>query len=116
MFDKFKQVSQLAGMFGNMSKIKEEIELFKEKVEQITAEGEAGGGMVKVRVNGKFEVLSCTLSEEVFNLGDRELLQDMVVSAAHQARERARQQVEDETQKMAERVGLPAGMGLPFGS
>ena len=114
MFDKFKQLSQLAGMFGNMSKIQEEMERFQEKVGQITAEGDAGGGMVRVRVNGKFDVLSCVLSEEVFNLGDRELLQDLLVGAANQALERAREQVADETKKMAGNMGLPPGMGLPL--
>ena len=114
MFDKFKQLSQLAGMFGNMSKMQEAVERFQEKVGEITAEGDAGGGMVKVRVNGKFEVLSCTLSEEVFNLGDRELLQDLLVGATNQALERAREQVADETKKMAVSMGLPPGAGLPF--
>ncbi len=111
MFDKMKQMSQLAGLFGNVGKIKEEMERFQEKVGQITAEGDAGGGMVKIKVSGRFEVLSCTLTDEA--LADRELLQDLIVGATSQAVERVRQQIADETSKMAANVGLPAGMGLP---
>src|SRR5262245_31983371 len=111
MFDKFKQLSQMAGMLGNLGKLKEEMERFQEKVSQMAAEGEAGGGMVKVRVNGRFEVLSCTLTDEA--MADRELLQDLVVGATNQAVERVRQQIAEETSKMAGNMGLPAGMGLP---
>ena len=113
MFDKLRGLGQLAGMFGNLGKLKEQMEQFQAKVAQITAEGDAGGGMVKVRVNGKFEVLACTLSEDALKLGDRELLQEMIVSAANQALERVRKQLGEETGKMASDMGLPAGVNLP---
>lgn len=113
MFDKLKQFGQLAGMVGNLSKLREEMERFQDKVGQITAEGDAGGGMVKVRVNGKFEMLSCTLSEDAVKLDDRELLQELIVGAANQAVDRVRQQVAEEANRMAGGMGLPPGMSLP---
>lgn len=113
MMDKLRQLSQLAGMFGNMGKMREEMERFQERIVQITAEGDAGGGMVRVRVNGKFEVLACMLSEDAFKLGDRELLQDLLVGAFNQALEKIRQQLAEETGKMASGMGLPPGMNLP---
>ena len=78
----------------------------------------AGGGLVKVRVNGKFEVLACTIEEEALRLNDREMLEDLMRAATNQALERARQQIAEETGKMATSLGLPPGMSLPglFGS
>lgn len=114
MFDKLKQFSQLAGMLGNVSKLQEEMQRFQEKLGQITAEGDAGAGMVKVRLNGKFEMVACTLTDEAFKLGDRELLQELILAASNQAMERVREQVAEATGKMAGNMGLPAGMGLPL--
>ena len=113
MMDKLRQLSQLAGMLGNTGKIREEMERFQTRIAQITAEGDAGGGMVRVQVNGKFEVLACTLSEDAFKLGDRELLQELLVGAFNQALEKVRQQLAEETARMTSGMGLPAGVNLP---
>ena len=115
MLDKLKNMSQLAGLLGNSTKIREEIERFQEKVGQMTAEGDAGGGMVQIRMNGRFEVLSCKLSDEA--MADKELLQDLLAAAINQAIERVRRLLAEETSRMVGNMGLPAGMnfpGMPF--
>jgi len=113
MIPGFKELGQLAGLMRNLPKIKEEVERYQQRLEKITADGDAGGGMVKVRVSGKMEVLSCRLSEEAVRLQDREMLEDLIRAATNQALERVRQSVAEETGKMATSLGLPPGMGLP---
>jgi DNA-binding YbaB/EbfC family protein len=108
----FEKLGQMATLFRQLPKIKEEMEKFQQRLGQITAEGVAGGNMVTVRVNGRNEVLSCRLSDEAMQQHDRELLEELIRSAMNQALERVRQQVAEETSKMASGFGLPSGMGL----
>lgn len=110
MFDK---LGQMASMFRQLPKIKEEMERLQQRLGQITAEGDAGGGMVKVRVNGRMEVQACQLSDEVIRLGDREMLEDLIRAAVNQALDKARKLVAEETTKLAGGLGLPAGLELP---
>ena len=110
----FKELGQLASLLRNMpqmSKLKEEMDGLQQRLGQISAEGDAGGGMVKVRVNGKLELVACTISDDA--MGDREMLEDLVRAAVNQAMERARVQAAEETSKMAGNLGLPAGLNLP---
>jgi nucleoid-associated protein EbfC len=109
----FKELGQLAGLMKQLPKIKEEMERLQQRLAQITAEGDAGGGMVKVRVNGKLEVLNCTLSEEALKLGDREMLEDLIAAAVNQAISKARQQTAAEAGKVATGLGLPPGLNIP---
>jgi len=109
----FKELGQLAGLMGKLPKIKEEMENLQTRLGQITAEGDAGAGFVRVRVNGRMEVVSCQLSEEALKTGDREMLEELIKAAVNQAIQRVRQQAAEETSKMAANVGLPAGLGLP---
>jgi DNA-binding YbaB/EbfC family protein len=109
----FKEFGQLAGLLKQLPKIKEEMDRLQTRLAQITAEGDAGGGMVKVRVNGKMEVLSCSLNDEILRLGDREMLEDLIASAVNQALTRVRQQTAEEAGKMASGLGLPPGLNLP---
>lgn len=111
----FKELGMLAGLLGNKGKLQEEIAKFQQSVAQITAEGTAGAGYVTVKVSGKMEVLSVRISEEAMKLNDREMLEDLVAAATNQAMAKAREQVSQETAKVAQNMGLPAGMlgGLP---
>jgi DNA-binding YbaB/EbfC family protein len=109
----FKELGQIAGLMKNLPKIREEMSKLQGKMAQITAEGDAGGGMVKVRVNGNMEVVAFSISDEALKGGDKELLEDLATAAVNQAMKKAREQVAAETAKMATELGLPAGMGLP---
>jgi DNA-binding YbaB/EbfC family protein len=111
----FKELGQMAALFKQLpqiAKLKEEADRLQQRVAQLSADGDAGAGMVKVRVNGRQEVVSCIISEDAFRSGDREILGEMIRGAVNQALERVRQLVAEETQKMATNMGLPLGMGL----
>jgi len=109
----FGDLGKLAGLLTKTHKIREEMEKLQDRLGKVTAEGTAGAGYVTVKVNGKFAVLSCRLSEEVMALQDREMLEDLIAAAANQAMEKARQLIAEETQKMTAELGLPAGVSLP---
>jgi hypothetical protein len=109
----FKGLGQMMGMFKQLPKIKEEMERLQQRLGQISAEGDAGAGTVKVRVNGKQELVACTISDEAFKAGDREMLEEMIRGAVNQAMERVRRLVAEETNKMATNLGMPPGMDLP---
>lgn len=109
----FKGIGQIAGLMKNLPKIREEMDKLQQRLGQLSAEGDAGGGMVKVKVNGRMEVLNCTLSDEATKLDDKELLEDLIAAATNQAIQKSRQLVADETAKMAGDLGLPSGMNLP---
>ena len=109
----FKEIGQMFSMLKNMPQLKANIEEFQQKLGQITAEGSSGGGMVTAKVNGRFEVVGCSISDEVMKMNDKEMIEDLIASAINHALKKARQLVADETSKMATGLGLPAGMNLP---
>lgn len=108
----FKELSQAASALRNLPRLKEEMEKFQAQLDRIIGEGDAGGGAVRARVNGKFELLACTFRAEDFRPEDRELIEDLVVAAVNQALERARQQVAAETARIASELGMPMPQGL----
>jgi DNA-binding YbaB/EbfC family protein len=109
----FEKISQMFGMLKNLPKMREEMQKLQSRLGQITADGDAGGGMVKAKVNGQMEVVSCSISEELLKGNDKELLEDLVRAAVNQALQKVRLQVAEETSKAAGGLGLPGGMNLP---
>jgi DNA-binding YbaB/EbfC family protein len=112
----FKELGAVMGLLKNQGKIQEEVKKFQAQVATITAEASAGAGYVTVKVNGKFEIMSVKISEEAMKLNDREMLEDLIAAATNQALTKVRQQLSEESAKMAASIGLPPGMlggGLP---
>lgn len=73
-----KLLKQAQKMQVQMSQVQEE--LAKKSIE-----GEAGGGVVKAKVNGNGEVLSISISPEVVNQEEVEMLEDLILSALKDA-------------------------------
>lgn len=73
-----------------------------------TVEGSAGGGMVTATVNGSQDLVGITIDPEVVDPEDVELLEDLIVAAVTNAREKAREMMEREMGKI-----MPGGLGLP---
>src|SRR6266581_4773881 len=106
----FEKLGQIASLMKNLPKMQEEMAKLQGRIAQVTAEGDAGGGMVKAKVNGHMEVLACVITDEAMK--DKELLEDLVRSAINQAMQKAKQAVAEETSKMAQGMGMPAGFQL----
>src|SRR5438105_2859408 len=104
----FKELGQIASIIKQAPRIKEEMEKLQLRLGQITAEGDAGAGMVKVRANGRMEIIGCTIAEETLTANDRELLEEFVKGATNQALEKVRRLVAEEHGKLAAGFGLPA--------
>ena len=89
-------------------------ERLQQQMAELRAEGDAGGGMVKVTVNGNLEVVGCKISDECLKLNDREMLEDLIRAAGNQALERIRQVIAEETARATSAFGgVPPGMNLP---
>jgi DNA-binding YbaB/EbfC family protein len=106
----FKELGGMMNLLRNQEKIKEEFQKFQTQIGNITAEATAGAGYVTVKVNGRMEVLSVRISEEAMTLNDRELLEDLIAAATNQAITKVRQQLAEESAKMAAGLGIPPGM------
>ena len=81
--------------FGNImkqaKKMQEKIASIQAELESKTVEATAGGGMVTVVVNGKFEVLSLKIDKEVVNPEDVDMLQDLIMAAVNEGIRKAQE-------------------------
>ena len=63
----------------------------QQELETKTVEAQAGGGMVKVVVNGKFEIVSLKIEKDVVNPEDIDMLQDLVSAAVNEGIRKAQE-------------------------
>jgi DNA-binding YbaB/EbfC family protein len=103
----FKELGQIASLMRQAQEIQGRMQEMKEKLGRLKVEGSAGGGMVTVEMNGHQQLLSCRVDQPFFESHDREMLEDLIVSAVNQALDRARQAAADEMGKLAGGLNVP---------
>ncbi len=101
----------MGDMMKQVTKMQRKMEEIQNELAAKEVEGSAGGGMVKVIANGKQEILSIKIEKEVVNPDDIEMLEDLILSAVNQAREKA---AELQSQSMSALTGGLNIPGLPF--
>ncbi|MCK7503433.1 MAG: YbaB/EbfC family nucleoid-associated protein [Desulfobacterales bacterium] len=92
-------------------KMQEKIGRLQEELETKTIEAQSGGGMVRVIVNGKFEVVSLKIEKDVVNPEDIEMLQDLITAAVNEGIRKSQEMASSEMAKITGGLGIP-GMGM----
>lgn len=103
----FEGLSNFTEMMGTLKRLRGDLARAEQDVKKIEVEGSAGGGMVRVRMNGQLEVLACELDPSVVKSGDVELLEDLICAAVNQAVRNAREAATDRYRDVSGKLDLP---------
>ena len=76
--------------------------------------GQSGGGFVSVTVNGKGELKRVKIDPKLVDPNEVEVLEDLIVAAAQDAKSKADTRVQEEMAKLTGGLQLPPGFKLPF--
>jgi nucleoid-associated protein EbfC len=107
----------MKGNFNNLMKQAQAMQASMQKAQaeivNIVVVGEAGGGMVKVTMNGRHEVKRVQIEPTVIG-EDREMLEDLIAAAANDAVHKVEARVQEKMASLSAGLQLPPGMKLPF--
>ena len=84
------------------------------KLEAEEAEGSSGGGMVKIRINGKNMLLSVAIDDSLMKVEEKEVLEDLLVAAYNDARGKIDSTAANHMGQVTSGLNLPPGFKLPF--
>ena len=96
-------LNKLMGMAQEVRKRMEEAQTNAEKVE---VEGEAGGAMVKVRMNGIYRITKLEIEPSLLAQGDCQFLEDLVAAAVNQAAEKVGVTLKAQAGEVASQFGV----------
>ncbi len=97
-------------LLNQAKKMQENFQKLQQDMEGKTIEAQSGGGMVTCVVNGKQEIVSLTISKDVWEERDKEMLEDLIVAAINEGLEKSKEMWKEELAKITGGVQLPFGM------
>ena len=80
-------------MMKNLAGMQTQLKNAQEQLSNITATGSSGGNMVVVTLNGKFELVDIKLDPICVDNRDIPMLQDLILSAFHDASQKIQEQI-----------------------
>lgn len=108
----------MKGNIGNMMKQAQQLQANMQRAQNEIANlevtGEAGGGMAKVQMTGKHQVLRVTLDPSIISSDDKDMLEDLVAAAINDAVQKLERVTQEKMSSVMGGMNLPPGLKLPF--
>ena len=105
-------MKDLMGMMGKVREMQARMQKVQEELEALEMEGQSGGGLVSVTLNGKGDMRRVRIDPSLMKPDEAEIVEDLILAAAQDAKRKVEANVQ---QKMAEVTGglpIPPGMKL----
>lgn len=103
---------------GNMLKQAQQLQTkmaeMQAKMAEVEVEGQSGGGVVTVTLNGKGEMRKIKIDKSLVDPEEIEMLEDLVVAATNDAKAKVESQMQSEMGKLTGGMSLPPGFKMPF--
>ena len=100
------------GMMKQAAQLQSKMQAMQDELGQVEVEGSSGGGLVNVRISGKMEVKAVRIDPSLMKAEEREVLEDLLVTAFNDARRKAETAMQEKMQSLTGGLGLPPGLGL----
>ncbi|QKS69615.1 YbaB/EbfC family nucleoid-associated protein [Paenalkalicoccus suaedae] len=103
-------MKNMGNMMKQMQKMQKDMAKAQEELKDETVEATAGGGMVKVIINGEKRILDVQINEEAVDPDDVEMLEDLVLAATNEALTQVDELVQTKMGKFTKGMNIPGLM------
>jgi DNA-binding YbaB/EbfC family protein len=105
-------MADFLGMMKQAAQLQAKMKALQDELGTIEVEGSAGAGLVAVRMTAKMEVKGVTIDPSLMKADEREILEDLLVTAHNDARRKAEAAMQDKMASLTGGLPLPPGLGL----
>lgn len=103
---------KLANMMKKAQEMQSKMQEMQAKLADMVVDGQSGGGLVKTVMTGAGVLKSIEIDSGMISSDEKDVLEDLIVAAVNDAKEKVEAMVAQETQSIMGGMGLPGG--LPF--
>ena len=107
-------MKDLMGMMKKAQELQGRMQEMQAELGNLVVEGRSGAGLVTVSVTGKGEMRGLKIDPSLFKEDSVEILEDLIVTAHNDAKQKAEAAVQEKMQEMTAGMPLPPGMKFPF--
>lgn len=105
-------MKDIMGMMSKVKEMQERMQQMQAELAETQCEGQSGGGLVKVTLNGKGEMLKVAIDPSLMKPDESEILEDLIVAASQDAKSKAETIAQDKMASITGGLPIPPGFKL----
>jgi DNA-binding YbaB/EbfC family protein len=105
-------MADFLGMMKQAAELQSKMKALQDELDHIEVDGISGGGLVSVRMTAKMEVKAVKIDASLLKPDEREIVEDLIVTAFGDARRKAEAAMQDKMASLTGGLKLPPGLGL----
>ena len=107
-------MKDLLGIMKQAKEMQAKMQAMQEEMALVEAQGVSGGGLVKVRLNGKGGMNGISLDPSLLVKDEAEIVEDLIVAAFNDAKTKVEAVMAEKTQALTAGLPIPPGFKMPF--
>ena len=100
------------GLMKQAAQLQSKMQELQSELDTLTVDGTAGGGLVSVSMSAKGDLKGLRIDDSLFNPGEKEILEDLIVAAHGDARRKAEALLQEKMKGLTGGLPLPPGLKL----
>ena len=105
-------MKQLSKLMKQAQEMQENMQKMQEELGQVQVTGESGGGMVKILMNCRHEIINVQLDDTIIS-EDKDMLEDLIAAAMNDAVRKVAETSKEKMSGLTGGINIP-GLNLPF--
>lgn len=114
MFKGLGQLGDIAGLMKQAKEMQGKMEEAQAEIAEMTAQGEAAGGLVKATVNGKGKLVALDIDPTILREDSKEITEDLIIQAISEGQAKASEMAQKRMAELTEGLPMPEGFQMPF--
>jgi hypothetical protein len=106
-------MTDLNEIMKQAKQMQEQFQKAQQDIASIVVEGESGGGMVKISMNGRHDVLSVNINDSLLSEG-KSVIEDLFAAAVNDSVRKLEEKNKETLGSMTGGMNLPSGFKFPF--
>jgi DNA-binding YbaB/EbfC family protein len=105
--------AELGNLMQQAQQMQNKLKKAQEELAKTEIQGQSGGGLVSIIMNGRHEVCRVSLDDSLME-DDKEMIEDLVAAAMNDAVHKLEDQTSEHMSQVASGMQLPEGLKFPF--
>lgn len=105
-------MKDIMGMMSKVKEMQERMQQMQAELAETECEGQSGGGLIKVTLNGKGEMLKVAIDPSLMKPDEAEILEDLIVAANQDAKTKVEAIAQEKMASITGGLPIPPGMKL----
>ncbi|MDR2007728.1 MAG: YbaB/EbfC family nucleoid-associated protein [Alphaproteobacteria bacterium] len=103
----------IAQMMKKAQELQNNMSSIQNEIKALTFDTTSGGGLVKMTMNGDYDIISIEIDDSIIDVAEKVLITDLITACYNDLRRKISEETEKRMKEITAGLPIPPGMKIP---